>query len=525
MVTKKQQLNFWSKLAESDFVLLIFKTLEPRRLKILAVCFCLAFYSSGIDAAVNSGKIYQLQQRLIEKPSDKEAMLHLAMEYSLQNNFIKAVETYFSLLRVDPNNFHAYNNLGILYKKSGQFRDSIHCYQQAQRIDPDSYWVPYNMGLCYESMGLMQEARESYGRALSLNPGFTQALQRLRNLTEGGAGTVPMLPSMPDSKILIADGTSSQPHTYGGGETQVVPSQKATPTTTRKVDVAKATPEPEKISSKLIESKKKKPEKVRTRRKGPVAAIFNQAMEALEENKIERAIELYARCVIADREFLAEPEGDLIKKGLGFLKDRPNRIEDGLFYRGFLVSVSGNLELAALDMRGYLEQQKSNGKTGDSLFEKEALRITQRYEAELAQRKEMEKLAKEEAAAAAAAREMAASGQESGQEVVQKPSEFLLKRMNVDQIIDEADKLSRSSRQADAIAVLKTGLDKDPDNIRLLMKSANSYTDLLLLKGDQEAGKMALLQFDKILGKAPEKSQEWVIAQEMIKELKGRVRP
>jgi hypothetical protein len=56
------------------------------------------------------------------------------------------------------------------------------------------------------------------------------------------------------------------------------------------------------------------------------------------------------------------------------------------------------------------------------------------------------------------------------------------------------------------------------------MKSANAYTDMLLLKGDQEAGKMALQRFEKVFQRAPEKSREWAIAQEMIAELKSRVR-
>jgi len=87
---------------------------------ILAVCFCLILQTSKIEASINAGRIYQLQQRLIDNPRDIEAHLNLAMEYSLANNFVKAVEAYFVLLRIDPDNFHAYNNLGILYKKSGQ---------------------------------------------------------------------------------------------------------------------------------------------------------------------------------------------------------------------------------------------------------------------------------------------------------------------------------------------------------------------------------------------------------------------
>ncbi len=105
-----------------------------------------------------------------------------------------------------------------------------------------------------------------------------------------------------------------------------------------------------------------------------------------------------------------------------------------------------------------------------------------------------------------------------------RASDFVVKRMAVDEVLAEADRLTRSGRQKEAIAVLKVGLESEPDNLQLLMKSANAYTELLIMKGDQEAGKMALLQFEKIAARAPENSREWGVAREMIEELNSRLR-
>ncbi|MDD3146339.1 MAG: tetratricopeptide repeat protein [Candidatus Riflebacteria bacterium] len=518
-----------SKRAESNFALILYRLVNTGSFFVLAVCFCLLFHASSIEASINAGKIYQLQQRLIDNPRDIEAHLNLAMEYSLANNFVKAVEAYFMVLRIDPDNFHAYNNLGILYKKSGQYRDSLHCYKQAERLNPDSYWVPYNMGLCYESMGRMQEARESYGRALSLNPSFTQALQRLRALSESGE-SVPPLPGLEESQIYLVDSATGQPRAYGQPEGATPSADQAklakvdNKTAPQKVAPA---PAPEKISDRLQKEReiRKEGAAYRTSRKGPVASIFNQAMEALDSDNIERALELYVSCIIAERDFLAEPENGLIRKGLEHLKDRPNRMPNGIFYRGLLIYISGNLDLAVPDLKNFLASV--GGKPGtNSQFVSEAGRIIERYEADIAAR---EALAKEKADALAAARAAAvASAQNSstGTEDTDKarPSDFVLKRMNVDQIIEEADRLSRESRLNDAVAVLETGLSSEPDDLRLLMKSANAYTDMLLLKGDQEAGKMALARFEKVFAKAPENSREWAVSQEMITELKKRVR-
>lgn len=518
METKKQQSNFWSKLAETtNFFQTLFLTVGTRSFMIIAVCAFLLSFSGIANAAINSGRIYQLQQRLIESPRDTEAMLHLAMEYSLQNNFVKAVETYFALLRIDPDNFHAYNNLGILYKKSGQFRDSLHCYKQAERINPDSYWVPYNMGLCYESMGRMQEARESYGRALSLNPGFTQALQRLRTLSDpDGSQVVPALPGLEESMVYLVDGKSQQPTVHDTRPT-IVPQPVLKPEP-KPVTPANDLELPPKISEKIEKLKAAEKKKVRTQRSGPAANIFNQAMEALEKEQVEKAIELYTSCIIAERDMLAEPENGLIRKGLEYLKDRPNRMPEGLFYRGFFIAVSGNLELAMPDLRAFLEQNRS--KKEDTQLMAEARKIVGRYDAIIAER---EALAKQQAEEQARAAELARQAVPAEPEEP-RASDFVVKRMGADEVLAEADRLSRSGRQADAIAVLKIGLESDPDNLQLLMKSANAYTDLLLLKGDNDAGKMAMMQFEKIYSRAAQNSREWAVAEEMIAELKKRIR-
>jgi len=507
------------KFAESEFFLIKATYRRTGSILMLAVVFLLlSGVAIPLQAEPAETRVYGLQQRLIDNPRDIEAHLQLAMEYSVANNFVKAVETYFALLRIDADNFHAYNNLGILYRKSGQFRDSIHCYQQAARINSDSYWVPYNMGLCYEAMGRMQEARESYGRALSLNPSFTQALQRLRSLSETGSNEiVPALPGLSESQIYLVDSETGQPRVYS----PTVP----TPATAKPASV-KTAPEsvppaaPEKISEKVVERIKREKEarkQFRTTRKGPAAAIFNQAMDALDTGNIEKAIEYYVSCIITERDLLAEPENGLIRKGLEYLKERPNRMPDGIFYRGLLIFISGNLELAVPDMQSYLETSRSRGKDANKLYMDEASRILERHEAEKAA---IEAKEQERAALLASAQNIATEIPEPEQP---RASDFVLKRMSVDQIIDEADRLSRESRLQDAVAVLETGLQSDPDDLRLLMKSANAYTDMLLLKGDKEAGKMALERFEKVVRKAPENSRESALAGEMIQELKSRI--
>ena len=138
-------------------------------------------------------------------------------------------------------------------------------------------------------------------------------------------------------------------------------------------------------------------------------------------------------------------------------------------------------------------------------------------------------VAEREARAQALAEEQAALEAQTRQAQMTEPeepraSDFVVKRMANEEILSEADRLTRSGRQQEAIAVLKIGLDSEPDNLQLLMKSANAYTEMLIMKGDREAGKMALMQFEKIAARAPENSREWGVANEMVEELRRRLR-
>ena len=522
METKKQQLNSLSKQDKKSFN--FFLEASKFGKKVIPLLGFALLLNPVYSAVNNQATIRQLQQKIIDNPKDADAHLKLAIEYSMANDFVKAVETYFALLKIDPNNFHAYNNLGILYKQSGQYRDSLHCYQQAQRINPDSCWVPYNMGLCYEAMGRMQEARESYGQALSLNPSFSQALQRLKVLSSDGAdGAVPQLPGLSEAQIYIADSRSSKP-VIKSQPKEPVTEKKAVPKPQQKAEPPKE--KQEKISERLEKEKNVKPNlKHRTTRKGPAAMVFNQAMDALESGKMELAIELYINSIIAERDLLSEPENGLIRQGLTFLKDRPNRMANGLFFRGMLIYISGHLDLAAADMRNYVEVNSKSGKASSiSQYLDEAKRIIARKDAE----KQAIAAAEAERAAAAALAEQQkkyaqAASKVASQETA-RPSDYALKRMDTEQIIQEADRLSRDSRLTDAVAVLENGLSRDPTNVRLLMKSANAYADMLMLKGDNEAGKMAILRYKKVTDCAQPNSREAAIAKEMVGELNKRVR-
>jgi tetratricopeptide (TPR) repeat protein len=459
-----------------------------------------------------------VQRRLKEDPENKDLLNQLAMIFTVEKDFMKAVDTYFRILKIDPNNFHAYNNLGILYKKVGQYKDSLFCYQKAAKLNPGFYLVHYNIGLAYEAMGRMQEAREAYGRALSLNPEFTQALERLKELSDGG-GTLPSLADS-DGRILVADSPTGAPKTIGkAGTSDTAPSPTAAPP---KTPATSGTPgktgTPAKTTAAGTSTAASKPgkkgssEMVRTLRDSAGTPFYNKAMDALEKGDLKAATENYVNCILADREFLSEPDNGLIQKALGLLNDRPNSMSEGLFFRGTLKFLSGNSDGAYEDMKAYI------GENAKGPYRSQAQTLIDRIDARIAAAKEAE------AAKLAAQRLETAPQITSNASYTPRPDDTEIRSMSVETIIEEGKRLSREGRQRDAIVVLKGGLDKEKDNLPLLMAMANTYTDMLLLQGDIEAGKMARDLFEKVISITPSGSRDSSLAKSMVKELSNRLR-
>lgn len=468
-------------------------------------CFLLPAYGE-------SSKLSQLIQKAKEDPLNVEIQSSLAMEFTIQKNYSKALEAYFQVLQVDPNNFHAYNNMGIIYKKVGQLKDSLFCYQNAQKLRPDYYLVPYNMGLAYEAMGRLQEAREAYGKALSLKPDFDQASRRLRELTEPSASRTP-LPRPPAGKIWIADspdrppmqissvaGFSKGPKAEAKDVVNFATPIKKTPAASPSLKIKEA---PTKTA--------KKPEIVRTVLSGPGASFYNKAMNFLDEGKAQQAVENYVACILQDHKFLAEPDNGLIQKGIALLEDRPNSMSEGLFYRGYLKFVSAQKLGAKVDLKQYME-----GNPNGSFFSK-AEEIVEKIEEEII-------AAEEEEAARIAAMKMETVPGVGEATYTPRLGDNELKGKSSEEIIAEAKRLSQEGRLRDSIAVLRAGLDQNREDLMLLMAIANSYTDMMLLKGDKEAGKMARDIFEKIISIAPSGSKEAMIAKNMAQELTTRLR-
>jgi len=88
-------------------------------------------------------------------------------------NYIKAIEAYKQVIRIDPNNPNnafAYYSLGRDYALLGLYKDAIEAFKQAIRIYPE-YVDAYNLlGVTYVQLDLYKDAIETYKQAIRIDP-------------------------------------------------------------------------------------------------------------------------------------------------------------------------------------------------------------------------------------------------------------------------------------------------------------------------------------------------------------------
>jgi len=84
---------------------------------------------------------------------------------------VREAEEYFKkALKVNPQNYTAYEELGGLYQDHGRFRDAERCFRKALEINPRADYTYFELGRLYMENGYPKEAEVCYDKALEINP-------------------------------------------------------------------------------------------------------------------------------------------------------------------------------------------------------------------------------------------------------------------------------------------------------------------------------------------------------------------
>ncbi|QBD81783.1 tetratricopeptide repeat protein [Ktedonosporobacter rubrisoli] len=87
-----------------------------------------------------------------------------------KQHYSQALQVFEEVLRLDPNNFYAWNGKGTALYNQGNYRKAYEAYQRATEIDPNNAVVWVSAGLVLNRLERHQQALVHFERALSINP-------------------------------------------------------------------------------------------------------------------------------------------------------------------------------------------------------------------------------------------------------------------------------------------------------------------------------------------------------------------
>lgn len=117
-------------------------------------------------------------------PGSEEAIYDLAMYYQETENWNRAIETYTTLLKLNPKHFDAHFNLGIIHAtKLNVVDEGMKYFNSAIDDDPKEPRGYYGLGYCYEKKGDINNARNFYQTALNVDSTYVKAAIALGKLS------------------------------------------------------------------------------------------------------------------------------------------------------------------------------------------------------------------------------------------------------------------------------------------------------------------------------------------------------
>jgi Tfp pilus assembly protein PilF len=94
------------------------------------------------------------------------------IEYTNQQKYDKAVESFLRAIKQNPKNPEGYYGLGGIYNYKKMFLDAEQAFKAAISLDPTHYNAHYSLGYTYELMGRKEESEKEYQRYRDLKKKF-----------------------------------------------------------------------------------------------------------------------------------------------------------------------------------------------------------------------------------------------------------------------------------------------------------------------------------------------------------------
>lgn len=111
-----------------------------------------------------------------EKQTDE--YLKEGIEYTNQQKYDKAVESFLKAIQKNPKNPEGYYGLGGIYNYKKMYRDAEEAFKAAVQLDPTHLNAHYSLGYTYEMMGMKEESEKEFQKYAKLKKKFDSLVEK-----------------------------------------------------------------------------------------------------------------------------------------------------------------------------------------------------------------------------------------------------------------------------------------------------------------------------------------------------------
>jgi tetratricopeptide (TPR) repeat protein len=146
------------------------------RIRSLLRPFLVILCIAGLAACQNKEtRIRELQQTVWKNPEDARAYLNLGKEYSRQQRYPEAIESYRRAIAIEPGLDEAYSAMGAAYFNQKNFAGALPWMQRRVQMAPDDSLRHFDLGNVYYQLKRYDDAIASYRQAIDNSYAFDEA--------------------------------------------------------------------------------------------------------------------------------------------------------------------------------------------------------------------------------------------------------------------------------------------------------------------------------------------------------------
>ena len=100
------------------------------------------------------------------------------IEYTNQQNYDKALESFLKAIQKSPKNPEGYYGLGGIYNYKEMYHDAEQVFKIAIQLDPTHMDARYSLGYTYEMLGMKEESETEYKRYREMKKKFNSLVEK-----------------------------------------------------------------------------------------------------------------------------------------------------------------------------------------------------------------------------------------------------------------------------------------------------------------------------------------------------------